>query len=311
MGSTRHVLFVSRPDADHQYLTLAVAEELGRRGHTVTFATSDPFAEEDAESGVLLLRYGRDVHALLGLPAFAARLRKDPVDLVVCDPRTHGEAVELGREWGARVMVAHTNLAGGGPVDWPAERSFGEDYLYVHPAGRGTVFGGWAPGDPRQVLVVSLGAVPVELLAEAFGERDWQVLVLGTDLSPEDLPANFTPLPARFAVLDHADAVLADGELPGIAAALRHATPLVLAPRTPVQRRHAARVAELGLGVVVRLADLDAAALRHTVARLAVDEPARAAARRVRRLVRESGAPVRVSDAVESRLADADRREAA
>jgi len=306
--STRHVLFLSRPDENHQYLTLAVAEELGRRGHLVTFATGDPFAEEDAEAGVLLLRYGRDVRTLRALPAFTGRLRAHPVDLIVCDPRTHDEALAFGREWGVRVVVAGTNLATGETVDWPAER--GADYLYVRPAGRGTVFGEWAPQDARQVLVVSLDDVPVDLLATAFGARDWQVLVLATDLTADELPENFTPLPAHYAVLDHADVVLADGDLPAIAAALRHATPLVLAPRTREQRRHAERIAELGLGVLVRLADLDAAALRRTVGRLAVDESVRAAARRVRALVREEGAPARASDVLEARLAG-ERREAA
>jgi UDP:flavonoid glycosyltransferase YjiC (YdhE family) len=302
MASTRHVLFLSRPDENHQYRTLAVAEELGRRGHVVTFATGDPFADEDAEAGVLLLRYGRDVRTLRWLPAFAERVRGHPVDLVVCDPRTHDDAVRLGRVWGVRVLVADTNLATGETLGWLAERAFGADHLYVEPAGRGTVFGGWAPEDGRQVLVVALDEVPVDLLAEAFGARDWQVLVPATGLTAEELPENFTPLPARDAVLDHADVVLADGGLPGIAAALRHAIPLVLAPRTREQRRHAERIARLGLGVLVR-ADLDAAALRRTVVRLAVDEPAHAAARRVRTLVREAGSPARASDVLESRLA--------
>jgi UDP:flavonoid glycosyltransferase YjiC (YdhE family) len=279
MGSTRHVLFLSRPDEDHLYRTLAVAEELGRRGHRVTFATSDPFAEEDAESGVLLVRYGQDVRTLRGLPAFAARLRTDPVDLVVCDPRTHDEAAALGREWGVEVVAAP-----------------GPDHLYVHPGGRGTVFGEWTPADSRPVLAVSPGVVPVEVLAAAFGERDWQVLAL---------PANATALPAR-----HADVILTDGAPAAVAAAVRHATPALLAPRTPAQHRQATRLASLGLGVVVSPADLDAAALRRAVSRLAADEPARAAARRARELVRAAGSPARVSDALEARLAE-ELREAA
>ncbi len=286
MGSTRHVLFLSRPDEDHLYRTLAVAEELGRRGHRVTFATSDPFAEEDAESGALLVRYGRDVANLRGMPAFTARVRTDPVDLVVCDQRTQDEAAALGREWGVEVVVAHAVPAG-------------PDHLYVHPGGRGTVFGEWTPADSRPVLAVSPGVVPAGLLAAAFGERDWQVVVLG------DEPASAANV--RHAVLEHADVVLTDGEL--TSAALRHATPVVLAPRTPAQLRQAMRLVTLGLGVVLP-AGPDAAALRRTVSRLAVDEPARAAARRARELVRAAGSPARASDALEARLAEEQRKAA-
>lgn len=296
MGSTaiRHVLFLSRPDTDHLYLTLAVAEELGRRGHTVTFATSDPFADEDADAGVVLLRYGSDERTLRELPAFLAR---GPVDLVVCDPRTREAALELAAGWGARVVVAHTNLADGGVVAWPAERAFGQDYVYVHPAGRGTVFGEWTPADPRRVLVVAHDEVPVSALVDAFGDADLQVL-LCTEAEHTGLPANFAVTAPGFAALAHADVLLTDGGLAGIAAGLRHATPLVLVPRTPAEHRDAARVAGLGLGALVT--DLAPEALLRTVTRLAEDEPTRAEARRVRELVRAAGAPARVCDLLET-----------
>ncbi|GAB3432710.1 glycosyltransferase [Actinophytocola sediminis] len=297
MGSSfRHVLFLSRPDTDHLYLTLAVAEELGRRGHTVTFATSDPFADEDADSGVVLLRYGSDERNLRDRPDFLARGR---VDLIVCDPRTHDAARELAAEWGARIAVAHTNLADGGVVAWPAERSYGLDYLYVHPAGRGTVFAEWTPTDQRPVLAVAHDDVPVATLATAFAGSDWQVL-LCTEDAPADLPANVTATGRGFAALAHADVLLTDGGLAGIAAGLRHATPLVLAPRTPAEHRDATRAAGLGLGVLVALPDLEPEALRRTVSRLAVDEPTRAEARRVRALVRAAGSAHRVSDLLEA-----------
>lgn len=310
MGSNRHVLFLSRPDENHLYLTLAVAEELGRRGHAVTFATSDPFAEEDAEAGVVLVRHGRDARTLRTLPAFVERLRGHPVDLVVCEPASYDDALELGGEWGVAVVVAHTNLAAGDGSDWPAEQDFGADYLYVHPAGRGSVFGEWAPADTRPVLAVAHQDVPLELLAEAFDERDWQVLVLGDDLARSGVAPNITVVPAGFAVLDHADVVLTDGALPGIAAGLGRATPLVLVPGTPVQYRHARLVAGLGVGEVVRRADLTADALRRAVARLAVDEAALAAARRVRSRVRAAGAAEHACDLLEARLDVAHRRAA-
>jgi hypothetical protein len=308
MGSTsiRHVLFLSRPDTDHLYLTLAVAEELGRRGHTVTFATGDPFADEDADAGVVLLRYGGDERTLRELPAFLAQ---GPVDLVVCDPRTHEAATGLAAGWDAPVVVAHTNLAAGGAVAWPAERSFGQNYVYVHPAGRGTVFGAWTPAVRRRVLVVAHDGVPLPVLVAAFGGAeggadsgaDWQVLLCtGRDLTAEhtDLPANFAVTAPGFAAMAHADVLLSDGGLAGIAAGLRHATPLVLAPGTPTEHRDAARVVGLGLGVLVT--DLVPETLRRAVSRLAEDEPTRAEARRVRELVAASGSPPRVSDILET-----------
>lgn len=294
--SFRHVLFLSRPDTDHLYLTLAVAEELGRRGHTVTFATSDPFADEDAESGVVLLRYGSDVRSLRQRQAFLAQ---GPVDLVVADPRTHDAARELADEWDARLIVAHTNLAASHALAWPAERSYGSDYVYVHPSGRGTVFGEWTPTDRRPVLAVAHDDVPVRTLAAAFGEADWQVL-LCTGVAPADLPANITVTGPGFAALRHADVLLTDGGLAGITAGLRNATPLVLAPRTPAELRDAARVAGLGLGTLLRPTDLTPESLLRTVSRLAVDEAALAEARRVRGLLRAAGSPARVSDLLES-----------
>lgn len=303
MGTSfRHVLFLSRPDTDHLYLTLAVAEELGRRGHTVTYATSDPFADEDADAGVVLLRFGSDERSLRSRQAFLAQ---GPVDLVVCDPRTHAAATELAAVWGAGVVVAHTNLAASDVVDWPAERSYGKDYVYVHPAGRGTVFPAWTPTDRSPVLAVAHDGVPAEVLSAAFGGTDWQVL-LCTGVAPADLPGNIAVAGPGFAALRHADVLLTDGGLAGIAAGLRHATPLVLAPRTPVERRDAARVVNLGVGA---LTELTPESLRRTVSRLAVDEPTRAEARRVRELVRAAGSPTRVSDVLET--VSATRAEAA
>jgi len=285
MGSTQHVLFLSRPNDDHLYLTLPIAEELGRRGYAVTFATSDPFAEEDAASGVVLLRHGRDERALLDLPAFQAR---GPVDLVVCDPQGRDAA----HEWGVPVVVAHTNLAGG-PVGWPAERSFGEEYVYVHPAGRGTVFG-WQPSGRQRVVAVAHDTLPVPALASAFGGTDWQVVLTGAD--PGGLPANFV-VDQGFGAAEHADVLLTDGGLPGISAGLRYGTPLVLVPGSPQERRNAGRVVELGLGAQAR-----PEALSRVVARVAVDEATSAEARVVRALVRESGRAGRVSDILESVL---------
>lgn len=290
--SFRHVLFLSRPDTDHLYLTLAVAEELGRRGHTVTFATSDPFADEDAESGVVLLRYGSDPSSLRERAAFIAQ---GPVDLVVCDPGSQ----DVARGWGVPVVVAHTNLA------WPDQRAPGQDdYVYVHPAGRGTVFAEWTPADSRPVLAVVHDGVPVATLAAAFG-ADWQIVFCDGDGDEHaDLPDNITAAGPGLAAVAHADVLLTDGRLAGITAGLRQATPMVLVPRTPAQRRDAARVVGLGVGVRLDPAELTPKSLRRTVSRLAADEPTRAEARTVRAMVTDAGSPARVSDLLESATAE-------
>lgn len=289
MGSPRHVLFLSRPDTDHLYLTLAVAEELDRRGHRVTFATSDPFADEEAAGEVVLLRYGRDERALCDLPAFVAQ---GPVDLIVCEPRTHTAATELAAEWGARLLVAQTNLAPTDATPWAPD----PDHIYVHPTGRGTIFSTWEPQDPRPVLAVAHHTLPLETLVAAFANADWQVVLL-TTTPPHILPKNFTAEPPSYTPLTHADVLLTDGALPAITAALRHATPLALTPRTPEQQRNAERVAALGLGTIV-----PSTSLRREIERLAADEPTRAALRRTRTLLKEAGAAARVSDILESTL---------
>ncbi|WP_154814778.1 glycosyltransferase [Actinophytocola xinjiangensis] len=306
--SFRHVLFLSRPDTDHLYLTLAVAEELGRRGHTVTFATSDPFADEDAEGGVVLLRYGSDPRTLRDRPVFRAQ---GPVDLVVCDP----DSQDAARGWGAPVVLAHTNLA------WPDQRTPGQDdYVYVNPTGRGTVFGEWSPADSRPVLAVAHDAFPLAALADFA--HDWQVVLCDrdtdtdtdrdtdTDSDTAGLPPHVTAAGPGLAPVAAADVLLTDGRLAGITAGLRHATPMVLVPGTPAQRRDAARVVALGVGVLLDRTGLTPQSVRRTVSHLAVDEPTHAEARAVRALVTDAGSPARVSDLLESAAVDVGARAA-
>ncbi|OLF13404.1 hypothetical protein BU204_27430 [Actinophytocola xanthii] len=302
MGPSRHVLFLSRPDADHLYPSLVLAEELGRRGHRVTFATADPFADEEAAGDVVLLRCGRDGHAVGELPALAAR---GPVDLVVCEPATRDAALGLGVEWGVRVVVAHAQLPAGGAVAWPAERFLGTRAVYVRPGGRGTVHGEWVPSDPRPVLLVAHDDLPVATLLAAFDPADWQVVLADTGRLADPPPvAVLTP---GFTALAHADVLLSDGGLPGIAAAVHGSTPTVLVPNTPEEHRNAARVAGLGLGVLLPKADLTPASLLRAVSRLGVDEVVRAALRRARSLVALAGAPEPAVDALEGELAAAVR----
>jgi UDP:flavonoid glycosyltransferase YjiC (YdhE family) len=293
MGST-HLVFLSRPDSDHLYPTLALAEELGARGYQVTFATGDPYVEDSAGPGVTVLRFGRYERSLFTKPAFTDRVAATPPSAVVSDPRTVGAATEFGREWDVPVVVAHTNLAANA-AGWPAEQGFGEDYVFVSPGVRGTVHDPWQPAGRRPVLLVSFSSLDVAsagesvgLLARAFGDTDWQ-LVMNE--------------PVRLAMLEQADVLLTDGRLDTVSTALRAGVPLLLAPRTAEQRQHAKQLVDLGVGQEVRL-DGHAGQLHRAVERLSVDEPTLATARHVRTLVQAAGAPATAADEIESRLWD-------
>lgn len=287
-AASRHLVFLSRPDRSHLYPTLGLAEELGARGNSVTFATGDPYVDETAGPGVTVVRVGRTERSL----GFTRRVAAQPPDAVVCDPRTYGTATDLAHEWGVPLVVAHTNL----PDDprWPGEQAYGPDYVFVDPTGRGTVHDEWAPMGRRPVLLVSLGAVEdasIGLLVHAFGDTEYQV-VMG---SPGDSPS-------RLSVLKHATACLVDGSLDAVSAALRQGVPMVLAPRTADQRENAARVAAAGLGLVLRLPDTSPTVLRKAIERVSADEALAAAVRDVSAAIRTAGSPAYAADLVESRL---------
>lgn len=274
-----HLLFLSRPDRGHLYPTLRLAEELGRRGHRVTFASGDPYVDETAGPGVRLLRFGRYERSLLDMPAFRSR---GPVDAVVSDPRTLGAATDFGRAWGVPVIVAGTNLPAG--REWPGERAY-DSYVFTLPGTRGAVHDPWRPGGRRPVLLVD--GPPIGPLVRAFGDSDWQVVVGDS---------------TRFAGLPHADVFLTDGRLAAVSSSLRAGVPMALAPKTAEEVAHARQVTALGIGTIVALEELPAEALRQAVERLRVDEPTRATARRLSALVEAEGAAETAADNLENLL---------
>ncbi len=276
-----HLLFLSRPDRGHLYPTLRLAEELGLRGHRVTFASGDPYLDEAAGPGVTLLRFGQYERSLPGLAAFR---RRGPVDAIVCDSRTLGAATDFGARWRVPVVVAGTVLAES-PRGWPCERGF-ESYVFTLPGPRGAVHDPWRPGGRRPVLLVD--GPPIGPLVRAFGDTDWQVVVGDS---------------ARFAGLPHADVFLTTAHLSAVSAALRAGVPMVLAPQTADEVANAGKVVALGVGTVVALEELPAAGLRQLVEQLRADEAALALARTVRSWVAAEGAPSVAADRVEALLA--------
>jgi hypothetical protein len=270
-----HLLFLSRPDRGHLYPTLRLAEELGRRGHQVTFASGDPYVDESAGPGVRVLRFGREERGLLDMPVFRSR---GPVDLVVADPRTASAAAAFG----APVVVAGTNLPSG--HEWPGEQAF-DAYVFTLPGTRGAVHDPWRPGGRRPVLLVD--GPPIGPLVRAFGDTDWQVVVGDS---------------TRFAGLPHADVFLTDGRLAAVTAALRAGVPMVLAPRTAAETTCANHVVALGVGRLCVPEELSAEELRQVVERLRVDEPTLAVSRQIATKIGAAGSPETAADHIEDLL---------
>jgi hypothetical protein len=276
-----HLLFLSRPDRGHLYPTLRLAEELGLRGHRVTFASGDPYLDESAGPGVTLLRFGQYERSLPDMPAFRAQ---GPVDAIVCDPRTVGPATEFGARWHVPLVVAGTTLAES-HRGWPCERAF-ESYVCTLPGPRGAVQDPWRPNGRRPVLLVD--GPPIGPLVRAFGDSDWQVVVGDS---------------SRFAGLPHADVFLTTAHQSAVSAALRAGVPMVLAPQSLDEIANARQVVALGLGTVVSLEEMPADSLRQLVEHIRVDEPTLVSARKVKTWVEEEGAPSIAADHVEFLLA--------
>ncbi len=278
-----HLLFLSRPAPGHLYPTLRLAEELGARGHRVTFASADPYLDELAEPGVRPIRFGRSERRLLETSVLGV------VDAVVADPRSAAAATDLARAWDVPLLVAGENLPPSSH-GWPHERAY-ESYVFSVPGPRGTVHNPWRRYEQRPVLLVD--GPSIGPLVRAFGETRWQVVVSDTELP-------------------HADVFLTDGTLAAVSAGLLAGVPMVLAPTTAEEVANAERVAALGVGTVVTsLADAHADELRAVVEHLRVDEPTRATARWLSGLVAAEGAPARAADRVEELLAARPRAQAA
>lgn len=270
-----HLLFLSRPDRGHLYPTLRLAEELGRRGHQVTFASGDPYVDESAGPGVRVLRFGREERGLLDMPVFRSR---GPVDLVVADPRT----AEAATAFGAPVVVAGTNLPPG--HGWPGEQAYSA-YVFTLPGPRGAVHDPWRPGGRRPVLLVD--GPPIGPLVRAFGDTDWQVVVGDS---------------TRFAGLPHADVFLTDARLAAVNASLRAGVPMVLVPRTAEETACAKQVVALGVGRIAAPEELSGEELRQVVERLRVDEPTLAVGRRIATQIAAAGSAETAADHVEALL---------
>ncbi|GAA4022649.1 glycosyltransferase [Allokutzneria multivorans] len=137
---------LSLPAHGHVHPTLAVAEELVRRGHKVTYATGLDFTGAAKTCGATPLAYSPDLvdaisapggdrnteRVTLGALRFTERglahlaalhepLDAAPPQLIAYDPAASVMARLLARRWGVPTIALHPNFAFTEGFDWPGE----------------------------------------------------------------------------------------------------------------------------------------------------------------------------------------------
>jgi len=148
-----NIAYLSLPLYGHVYPTLNFAEELVRRGHHVTYATSESHAAAVARTGARLLAYpdvmSRNANfaglgdvttakttlmgmrfveqSLLQVDELAAGLERERPELIVADALMFDAATVLARRWRVPAVVTHLHFAFDRNVDWrprQLERAF-------------------------------------------------------------------------------------------------------------------------------------------------------------------------------------------
>ncbi|EST37934.1 hypothetical protein N566_10195 [Streptomycetaceae bacterium MP113-05] len=170
------------------------------------------------------------------------------------------------------------------------------------------------PAGDRPVLLISLGTTIhgrpdfFRDCARAFADAPWHVVMaLGSRVDPDELgalPPNVEAHPwvPLDAVLRHTAVFLCQAGMGSLMESLHAGVPTVVVPHHPEQQINGKRLAQLGLGEVVRPEDASVANLRAAVARVAADEDMQRRVREMQRHVREAGGAARAADVIENRL---------
>ena len=133
------------------------------------------------------------------------------------------------------------------------------------------------------------------LCFKAFKDSSWQVVqsigkrVDRTLLDP--IPANFLVYPyvPQLEVLKHTDVFVTHGGMNSTMEALSQGIPLVVVPQMREQDITARRVQELGIGIRLDMQEVSAEVLREAVDKVSNDPAYRENARRMQRIIQESG----------------------
>jgi dTDP-L-oleandrosyltransferase len=193
--------------------------------------------------------------------------------------------------------------------------TFDDRCVFVGPCLADSAASDWTPpAGAGPVVLISLGTSHNDrpefftTCVAAFRDTPWHVvLTLGAHGDPDalgELPPNIEAhrwIP-HLSVLRYAKACVCQAGMGSTMEALYSGVPLITVPQAVDAEPIAARVADLGVGLLVPPSEVTAERLRDAVAEVVSDEGIAARMREVRQGVREAGGARRAVDEIESLL---------
>ncbi len=196
----------------------------------------------------------------------------------------------------------------------PEAETFDDHYVFVGPSilprPEATDFPFDRLSSERPLLYISLGSVfnnqPefYQHCFAAFADQPWQVVLsIGkrTDLAAlGPIPENFllSPYVPQLEILPRTQLFVTHAGTNSIMESMYFGVPMVLIPQQPEQQMHALRVQDIGLGVMLDRASVNATTLREAVERVAQDPSYRERMQPVQQSVRTAGGYQRAADAI-------------
>lgn len=187
--------------------------------------------------------------------------------------------------------------------------AYDDTYKFVGPSIESAANGKSVASDSRPLLYISMGTIFNELpqfyraCFKAFADSPYRVLMATGKVDPASLgaaPDNFElcEFVPQAQVLSEASLFLTHGGMNSVSEALWHEVPLLVFPQHGDQHLVAARVAELGAGLVMRPPDVQPNRLRELADRVFCDPAFRAGARRIAESFRSAGGPQRAASEI-------------
>ena len=231
----------------------------------------------------------------------------------------------LGRKYGIAPLGPASLLNAYGDISFSYTSSYFQPFAST--VSKSIHFVGWTVTDPptdpaftfeqvqgRRLIYVSLGTINNDDAAffktciEAFaGADDFVIMTTGNRIRPESfgtLPKNVVVrgwVP-QTAILQRVSLFITHAGMNSVHDGLYYGVPLLLVPQQAEQMFTARRVVQLGAGLILRKAEVNAQLVRETSARLLSDTQFRLQATRIGETLRATGGMTRAADEIEDLL---------